>query len=63
MIDMIYQNLIIDKGIAIWDEPREVFLQALYAHNSQIMSILETKSKMINRSLMNDIDRIEENLE
>ncbi len=63
MIDMIYQNLIIDKGIAIWDEPREVFLQALYSHNSQIMSILETKAKMINRSLMNDIDRIEENLE
>jgi len=60
MIDMIYKNLVIDKGIAIWDEPREVFLQALYSRNDQIVSILDTKAKLINRTLTSDMDKIAE---
>ncbi len=58
MIDMIYKNLTVDKGIAIWDEPREVFLQALYAHNPKIVSVLATKEKLINRNLDSDMNRV-----
>ncbi len=62
MIDLIYSNIVMDRGIVFWDDAREIFLQALYSRNRMIVSVLATKERTINRSMGKDIDKIFDNI-